>query len=182
MRGASSGTDQRMSLSESDIVRVVQDGYGLTVIDQRRLGGEVDHNVWIRTDGGQEFLFKASLGPVDDSLLWQESVLSHLARAAPQLPVPRLIDARSGATMRTVDIDAMPVVIRLLTWMPGKMHFVVMHRSDELLSDEVAVDIAVLSEGAGPAAVERLVLRARDLAVTLGRPLEADEISAAPLP
>lgn len=121
MRGASSGTDQRLSLSESDIVRVVQDGYGLTVLDQRRLGGEVDHNVWIRTDDGQEFLFKGSVGQVGDSLLWQEKVLSHLESAAPQLPVPRLITARSGATMLTVDIAEVPVVVRLLTWMPGKM-------------------------------------------------------------
>ena len=53
--------------------------------------------------------------------------------------------------------------------------FAVRHRTDELLSDEVAVEIARSSMRAGPAAVERLVLFARDLAVYLDRPPEAEE-------
>ncbi len=121
MRRASSGSEQRLSLSAFDIERVVQDGYGLSVLEQRRLGGEVDQNVWIRTRGGLEFLFKASVGQVDDSLRWQEKVLLHLERAAPHLPVPRLVAARSGATMLAVEVADTPVVIRLLTWMPGKI-------------------------------------------------------------
>lgn len=55
--------------------------------------------------------------------------------------------------------------------------FAYRHRIDDLLSDEVAVEIARFSSGAGPAAVERLVLLARDLAVTLGRPPEAEELA-----
>lgn len=121
MRGAASGSDRRLSLSEAEIERVVQQGYGYTVVEQRRLGGEVDQNVWIKTDDGHEYLFKGSLGTVGNSLLWQEKVLSHLAVAAPQLPVPRLIPARSGAGMLTVKLNGSNVVTRLLTWMPGKM-------------------------------------------------------------
>ena len=118
MRRGFSGAVQplTLSMSESEIARVVQDGYGLTVLDQRRLGGEVDHNVWIKTDDGQEFLFKGSVGPVGDSILWQERVLSHLARGAPQLPVPRLIVARSGATLLSVNMASVPVVVRLLEY------------------------------------------------------------------
>jgi Holliday junction resolvasome RuvABC ATP-dependent DNA helicase subunit len=55
--------------------------------------------------------------------------------------------------------------------------FAFKHRSEELLSDDMAVHIAVLAEGAGPAEVERLVLLAKDLTVTLGRPPEAEEIA-----
>lgn len=55
--------------------------------------------------------------------------------------------------------------------------FAFRHHSDELLSDQVAADIALLSEGAGPAAVERLVLLARDLALTLGRAPEAEDFA-----
>jgi Ser/Thr protein kinase RdoA (MazF antagonist) len=135
MREASSGSDQRLSLSEADIERVVQQGYGLTVVEQRRLGGEVDQNVWIKTDDSREFLFKGSAGTIDSSLLWQEKVLSHLATTAPQLPVPRLIPARSGAAMLAVEIGGLSVVTRLLTWMPGKMMADVAEPPDYLLYD-----------------------------------------------
>lgn len=55
--------------------------------------------------------------------------------------------------------------------------FAIRHRIDEVLSNEAAVDIARMTQHAGPAAVERLVLLFRDLAVTLGRPPEPEEIA-----
>lgn len=135
MRETSSGSDQRLSLSEAEIEQVVQQGYGLTVVEQRRLGGEIDQNVWIKTDNGREFLFKGSTGTFDRALRWQEKVLSHLATASPQLPVPRLIPARSGRAMLAVQIDGLSVVTRLLTWMPGKMLADVAEPPDYLLYD-----------------------------------------------
>lgn len=49
-------------------------------------------------------------------------------------------------------------------------------RSEDIVTDELAVHIAVLSAGTGPAHVDRMVLLVRDLAVTLGRSPEFDEI------
>jgi hypothetical protein len=54
--------------------------------------------------------------------------------------------------------------------------FAFAHRSEDLVTDELATEVALLCAGAGPADVERLVLLIRDLAVTLGRPPDVDEL------
>lgn len=109
------------TLTPSDVVQVVLDAYGLKVVEQKELGGEVDQNRWVRTSTGDEFLFKASKGEVDDTLRWQERVLTHLAADAPDLPMPRLIPAGTGATLVAVERGGGQFVVRLMTWLPGTM-------------------------------------------------------------
>ena len=111
----------RRILSRADVERVVRNQYGFTVAEQKRLGGEVDQNVWVRTDNGRQFLLKASAGGVGDDLRWQQTVLEHLERGAPDIPVPRLIPSESRAAVVVVDIAGHPFVVRLLTWLPGEM-------------------------------------------------------------
>lgn len=50
------------------------------------------------------------------------------------------------------------------------------HRSQDIITDQLALEIGKLSAGGGPADVERLVLLVRDLAVTLGRAPDVNEI------
>lgn len=111
----------RPQLSAVEIARVALDGYGLRVVEQRQLGGEVDQNVWVRTTDGTEFLLKATAGVVDSILRWQQTVLTHLEHTAPDIPVPRLVPTRSGDTMMTCAAAGRSIVVRMLTWMPGKM-------------------------------------------------------------
>src|SRR3954453_15229560 len=92
-RVADASASQLTPLEVEDVVRT---GYGFRVESQKRLGGEIDQNVWVRTEDGSQYLFKASGGEVDEVLLWQQTVLSHLERAAPDIPVSRLVLTQSG--------------------------------------------------------------------------------------
>ncbi|MDP3967847.1 MAG: phosphotransferase [Nocardioides sp.] len=136
---SSSGGDQRLTLSEAQVEQVVREGYGLNVVSQRRLGGEVDLNVWIKTDGATEFLLKVSRGTMSPPLLWQEKVHTHLAEVAPELPVPRLIAGQSGAKMLPIEISGDPLVVRLLSWMPGRMLADIPELPDHLLFELGAI-------------------------------------------
>jgi Ser/Thr protein kinase RdoA (MazF antagonist) len=110
-----------VGLGEAQIASVMRDHYGFVLADQARLGGEVDQNVWLRTDTGQQFLLKVSRGPVDETLVWQETVLRHLAADAPDIPVPRLVLSQDSATFVDLQVAGEPHVARLLTWLPGTM-------------------------------------------------------------
>ena len=109
------------ALTPSQVDGVLRRSYGVEVVAQKRLGGEVDENVWVQTADGRQFLFKASAGDMDDTLRWQQAVLSHLERSAPELPVPRLVLSQSGKTMVPVEVDGRRHVVRLLTWLSGVM-------------------------------------------------------------
>jgi Ser/Thr protein kinase RdoA (MazF antagonist) len=108
-------------LGKAQIASVMREHYGFVVVEQGRLGGEVDQNVWLRTDTGEQFLLKVSSGHVDATLGWQETVLRHLAADAPDIPVPRLVPSRHSATFVDLQVDGEPHVARLLTWLPGTM-------------------------------------------------------------
>jgi Holliday junction resolvasome RuvABC ATP-dependent DNA helicase subunit len=78
-------------------------------------------------------------------------------------------------------LDRFPIQLPMAPYGPcdlGRLAvtFAFAHRSEDLVSDELAGHIALLCEGSGPADVERLVLLIRDLAVTLGRPPDVDEL------
>jgi Ser/Thr protein kinase RdoA (MazF antagonist) len=108
-------------LTPLEVQQIVRRGYGFDVKAQQRLGGEVDQNIWLQVDDGRQFLFKASVGEVDDALRWQQTVLCHLECSAPDIPVPRLILSQSGDRMVALNTGGRPFVVRLLTWLPGSM-------------------------------------------------------------
>lgn len=111
----------RSKLTPLEVQQIVRRGYGFTVEGQKRLGGEVDQNVWLQTDDGSQFLFKASVGEVNEALRWQETVLSHLERSAPDIPVPRLVLSLTGEGMLSLESGGSRFVVRLLSWLPGSM-------------------------------------------------------------
>lgn len=121
MTGGRVSADGGSKLSSREVRQVVSRGYGLTVESLQRLGGEVDQNVWVQTEDGGQYLFKASVGAVDEALRWQQTVLAHLERSAPELPVPRLVPSLNGEGMFPLDIEGRQFVVRLLTWLPGRM-------------------------------------------------------------
>lgn len=121
MTGGRMAADGASELTPLEVRQVVSQGYGLTVEGQNRLGGEADQNVWVQTDDGKQFLFKASVGEIDEALRWQQTVLFHLERSAPDIPVPRLILSRSGEGLLSFDTGGRRFVVRLLSWLPGRM-------------------------------------------------------------
>jgi Ser/Thr protein kinase RdoA (MazF antagonist) len=121
MTGGRVAAGSASKLTPLEVEDVVRTGYGFRVESQKRLGGEIDQNVWVRTDDGSQYLFKASVGEVDEVLLWQQTVLSHLERAAPDIPVSRLVLTRSGEGMLALELGGRRFVVRLLSWLPGSM-------------------------------------------------------------
>lgn len=108
-------------LRDAEVAEILHREYGLTVEDQKVLGGEVDQNWWVRTSDDREFLLKVSRGKVDDAMRWQERVLRHLETGAPEVPTPRLVAATAGDTLLPVARADDGFVVRLLTWLPGTM-------------------------------------------------------------
>lgn len=120
----------------TDLCRVALQHWGLVVLDLRDLGGETDRTVKLTTEGGQSYVLKISDGTATQpELVWQVSILSHLAASAPDLPMPRLVPALSGADLVQLSFDGHPVVARLLTWLPGSMLVDLEHHSPELLTE-----------------------------------------------
>jgi 4-aminobutyrate aminotransferase-like enzyme/Ser/Thr protein kinase RdoA (MazF antagonist) len=111
----------RPTLSESEVSRVLLEEYGFRVTAQSTLGGEIDQNVWVRTDRADEFLLKVTSGQIDEGLRWQQAVLDHIESSAPDIPAPRVVPSRSGAALVPLDLGERSFVVRLLTWLPGKM-------------------------------------------------------------
>lgn len=109
----------RFALGPDEVERVIQEHYGFAIVSQKLLGGEVDQNFWVRTSRGREYLFKVSRGQLDETHIWQQTVLKHLESDAPQIAVPRLVPCTSGISMLPLNISGATYVVRMLTWLPG---------------------------------------------------------------
>ncbi|MFI5614125.1 aminotransferase class III-fold pyridoxal phosphate-dependent enzyme [Amycolatopsis sp. NPDC051903] len=119
-------------MNPSQIQDLLREHYGLEAIQQEVLGGEIDQNVRVSTADGGQYLLKATLGSTEDvALRWQNDVLGHLADRVPDLPVSRLIPARSGDPL----VGVGPHVVRLLAWLPGTMFAEMPHHPLSLLTE-----------------------------------------------
>jgi Ser/Thr protein kinase RdoA (MazF antagonist) len=104
-----------------DLAAVVSDHYGLSVASVSILGGEVDRNILVTTKDDSRYLMKMTSGSSAEDIAWQVEILQHLARTDPALPVPRLVPAQSGALAFELDQPGAPIVVRLMTWLEGRM-------------------------------------------------------------
>lgn len=94
--------------------------YGLTG-QLERLQGERDQNHRLTAPDGQQYVLKVSSALEDPATVdFQTKALLHLADAAPELPVPRVLPTLDGdhLTPRTAP-DGATHVVRLLTYLPG---------------------------------------------------------------
>lgn len=107
------------------------------VASMRRLGGERDANYLVISPDGEHRVLKI-VGPAEaeGAIPLQVAALDHLGRTAPDLPVPRVIAARSGASVLPLTRGA----AWMLTYCDGSM-----------LSERPATDrtLAELGEATG---------------------------------
>ncbi|MBV8971534.1 MAG: phosphotransferase [Sphingomonadaceae bacterium] len=124
----------------------------------RRLGGERDANHLIEGVDGRRYVLKIVAAPeAEQSIPLQIAALDHLAEQAPDLPVPRVVRTRAGASL----VELAEGAAWLLTFHDGA-----------LLSDSApsGATLAALGETAG-----RLTRALADFAhPALARPLEWD--------
>jgi Ser/Thr protein kinase RdoA (MazF antagonist) len=86
------------------------------------LGGERDRNFRLDREGGAPLLVKLAHRDEDPAITgFQTMALLHLEGTAPDLPLPRVLRARGGATERAHPAaDGRSCLLRVLTYLPGR--------------------------------------------------------------
>lgn len=106
-------------LPEDDVRRIADDLYGVDGT-MTSLRGERSHNTRITTNGGDEFVLRvASASEPAAAIECQALAVVHIERMAPQLPITRLLPARNGQLVPTVEFDGIQHRVRLETFIPG---------------------------------------------------------------
>lgn len=107
-------TAQTPAFSSTEAARIAQDLFGVVGTAQH-LDGECDQNLRLRTENG-DYILKFSPADYDPALLsLHVQAMSHIARHAPHLPIPRLMQSGGDDVSRLDD----GTYVRLMTWMDG---------------------------------------------------------------
>ncbi len=120
--------------SGQDACRLAWQWYGLRA-SARPLPGERDRNFYLKADAGQEFVLKiANAAESKENLVLQNELLARLAERLASVATPRVIAAASGETLVTIEAgDGAPHLMRLLTYLPGKVWADVRPHTPDLL-------------------------------------------------
>ena len=107
------------SVSLDVVAGVLADRYGVSGTLQP-LQGERDQNTKVTTADGREFVLKIASPSEDPAVAdLQCAALRHIADVDPGVGVPKVVPARDGADIVTVDVEATPAATRLLTFLRG---------------------------------------------------------------
>jgi len=122
-----------ISIDEAKAVAVALEFYNINV-EAKPLPGEVDYNFRLTTAEGLRYLLKISREATDVSeLVFQESLMNHLATQDLPFSIPQLVPTIEG-DFRTIWVDAEGVTrwVRLQTWVEGRMLSEVNPRTSDL--------------------------------------------------
>lgn len=108
------------NLSPEAVTALVRRLYGIAG-SAEPLAGERDQNCRIQTADGRRYVVKISNPSEPPSVVdFQIAALDHIARASPQLPVPRVVRTLEGRTYGTVALeDSVHTRVRMLTHLDG---------------------------------------------------------------
>ena len=125
----------RPSIAPEAAARLLSEHWGIDGV-LRSLPSERDRNFAIALDGDDRYVLKISNGNEDPAFLdLQHRAMERLAAAGVpcQLPVP----SRDGRAVVDLGSAQAPVLVRLLTWLPGRPLATIpsAERPDELLAD-----------------------------------------------
>src|SRR6267378_48754 len=123
-------------VTEAEAVRLARELYGLET-SAYALPGEYDDNFHLTSADGHAFVLKVMHPARERSFIdLQCRALTHLARRAPQLPMPRVTPNRSGELFSsTVAADGSTRLVWLLSFVNGKVLAEVRPHAPELLGD-----------------------------------------------
>ncbi|MDP9146369.1 MAG: aminotransferase class III-fold pyridoxal phosphate-dependent enzyme [Acidobacteriota bacterium] len=121
--------------SVDEAARLAHVLYGLDV-SAKSLPGEHDDNFHLTTASGDSFVLKIMHPARDRSLIdLQCQALRHLAKHAPNLPLPRVVPSRNGNLYTPIAApDGTERLAWLLTFVPGKMLAEVRPHNSDLLN------------------------------------------------
>ena len=120
--------------STEEAARIARESFGISG-EVRPLPGERDQNFHITGAGGAEYVLKiANIAEEESVLDLQNRAMEHLAVSAPSVQTSRLCRSQSGdAIVRVLNRDGDLHLVRLLTYVPGKLLALVRPHSAELL-------------------------------------------------
>ena len=103
-------------LAPGDAARVLSDVYGLHLVAEEPLPGEVDRNVRVTVDAGRELVLKvAGAGAARDELEFETRLLEHLGARKLGFALPTQVPTRDGARITAVSFGGRDHFVRLLT-------------------------------------------------------------------
>ena len=111
-------------LIESDTAKnILLELYGLQG-EASRLPGEYDMNFKIRIKNQDQYILKISRPDTDPKTLdFQQKLLSHLEQGSQNITAPIVIQGKSGKMLSSyVDSFNRVRLVRLLSWVPGRMY------------------------------------------------------------
>src|SRR5215470_4427350 len=110
------------STTEAQAMILAREIYGLEV-SARALPGEYDDNFHLSAADGRAFVLKVMHPARERSFIdLQYKALTHLAKQAPQLPLPRVIPCRNGEPFTEISgADGSPRPVWLLSFLQGSM-------------------------------------------------------------
>ena len=111
------------SFTISAVLALAGDLYGLEG-SISPLDSERDQNFRLDTPGGDQFVIKIANSDLDpDVLRMQVAALAHIAKVDPELPVPRVLHAQSGAALTPIQAhDGRTHYVHVLTYLPGRSY------------------------------------------------------------
>jgi 4-aminobutyrate aminotransferase-like enzyme/Ser/Thr protein kinase RdoA (MazF antagonist) len=123
-------------VTEAEAVRLARELYGFEGA-ARTLPGEYDDNFHLTATDGRAFVLKVMHPARESSFIdLQCRALTHLARRAPQLSLPRVTPNRSGELFTSItSADGSKRLVWLLTFVKGKVLAEVRPQTPELLRD-----------------------------------------------
>jgi Ser/Thr protein kinase RdoA (MazF antagonist) len=113
---------RRPAFTPDEVIALAAERYGLTV-SATPLPSYMDQNFRLRdAEDGRQFVFKISNGTESSELLRAESaVLARLHSASPPIGCPGVMATTSGEELWTVEADGDRHLVRLLSYLPGRL-------------------------------------------------------------
>ncbi len=123
------------AFTSHDAERIASEFYRLHTT-ARPLPGERDYNFYLHTPSGEEYVLKIAHAEDQRALLdMQHQALKHLAKREPSLALPQVRHTYDGeAIATTTSPTGTAHLVRLLTYVPGKLLAAARPHTDELLS------------------------------------------------
>ncbi len=111
-----------MKFSNSTLQDYLKKNYGLNA-EVTALPGELDFNFFVRSDNGSSYILKiANLKEQRVNLELQNAVMNHLAQKNLGVHVSKLVPALDGKEILEItDVDGHSRLVRLLTWVDGRV-------------------------------------------------------------
>lgn len=121
-----------MNLSISDLKELLLVHYNIKG-HLIKLPGEVDLNFKINSDDHKEFILKISRQSDLNYLEFQQELLIYLESINPEIEIPRVLMNTNGEALTCIqDGPENNYVIRILSWIPGRIYSSVNPKSDHL--------------------------------------------------